>query len=304
VVRVADKDDGSWARGAIGVLPWYLKPDGPLADVPLEAITWPLGPPQLAGRTIADLGPDDHLISYPEWWLYGRKARGLRCTLSVALVEPRPIHFQHLLMIRLLHRRFFRVLTSDPWLLRLPNAVRYIFGDSWVREWIGRPVEKTRMLSLIASPKRRTRGHRLRHHVVQWLRDKGIAAGIYGGGYSPVDDKAEALAPYRYSVVIENTRQPGYITEKLIDALVLETVPIYWGAPDVGTYFDADGLIVCENFAAICEAIGRIGSDDYERRRAAISANRREAYRYTDTTKAVAVVLRNALAGDVQPSKE
>jgi hypothetical protein len=294
---------GQKSIGSIGVLPWYLKPDGPLTEVPLEAILWPLGAPEVTGRKVGDLGPDDHLISYPEWWLYGRRTRGLPCNLSIALVEPRPIHFQHLVMIRLLHRRFFRVLTSDPWLLRLPNAVRYIFGDSWVRDWKGRAVHKTRMVSLIASPKRRTKGHRLRHHVVQWMRDAGIKAGIYGRDYTPVEKKAEALVPYRYSVVIENTRQPGYITEKLIDALVLDCVPIYWGAPDVDQYFDPAGIILCADLRDITAAISLASTEDYAARGAAIAANRRKAYDFMDTQKSAAVVLLNALEAGPYDSK-
>ena len=64
-----------------------------------------------------------------------------------------------------------------------------------------------------------------------------------GRGYAPFEAKEDGLAPYRASVVIENSREPSYISEKLIDAALCRTLPIYWGAPDVADWFDPAGLI-------------------------------------------------------------
>jgi hypothetical protein len=47
--------------------------------------------------------------------------------------------------------------------------------------------------------------------------------------------------------VIENDRAPNYFTEKLIDCFALGTIPIYWGCPNIGDFFDARGIITMED---------------------------------------------------------
>ena len=49
--------------------------------------------------------------------------------------------------------------------------------------------------------------------------------------------KEDGLKSYKYSIIIENSSEVNYFTEKLIDACLLETVPIYWGAPNISEYF-------------------------------------------------------------------
>lgn len=141
---------------------------------------------------------------------------------------------------------------------------------------------KTKQLSLIASKKKQLVGHKLRHKIARSIRDQDVKADVIGGGYKPFEHKADGLAPYRYSVVIENSRQFGYFTEKLIDALLLKTVPIYWGAPDIRMYFDTRGMIVCQNEAEILDAISRLSENDYESRRAFTEKNCKRAQRFQD----------------------
>ncbi|GAG39815.1 unnamed protein product, partial [marine sediment metagenome] len=52
-----------------------------------------------------------------------------------------------------------------------------------------------------------------------------------------MESKVTALAPYRFSIVVESVRMPGYFSEKLIDCLSVGTTPIYYGAPDIATWF-------------------------------------------------------------------
>lgn len=45
-------------------------------------------------------------------------------------------------------------------------------------------------------------------------------------------------------MVVENVRQRNYFSEKLIDALLTRTVPVYWGCPNIGDYFDSAGFVL------------------------------------------------------------
>ena len=278
----------------VGMLPFGFRPTGGLGATPLAQLHWPLGAPDLpAGATIGDLRREDHICGFAELWMFGPHARGFDARLSLAIAEPTLVHGHLMLLARLFHRRFYRILSCNPTLLAaIPNGRRLIYGEAWVKATPTLGREKSRMLSLIASKKRRLKGHRLRHRVVKALRRAGIEADIMGRGYRGIEDKAEGLAPYRYSIVIENSREAGYITEKLIDAFLTRTVPIYWGAPDIGDFFDGAGMIVCRNRAEIMDAAANLSVADYEKRRDAIEANRKTALKYADVLKAAAHIVR------------
>lgn len=60
----------------------------------------------------------------------------------------------------------------------------------------------------------------------QWAHLKPKIARQWKG---PCADKLETLSQYQYAVCHENTAQPGYITEKMIDCVVVGTKPFYKG---------------------------------------------------------------------------
>lgn len=103
--------------------------------------------------------------------------------------------------------------------------------------------EKTKLLSVIASNKRFTKGHRLRDTFVQHLkREFGDMIDVYGIGNNSIEDKWDAIAPYKYHIVIENSRYDDYWTEKLADCLLGESYPFYYGAPNIEQYFNPHTL--------------------------------------------------------------
>ena len=283
------------AETTVALLPCGQSLRGLSPSLPLASLDCPLGlPARLEGGTLGDLGRDDHLILPPKTKLHLRPGFGTRAHISVLFREPRAIHGHHMRWLRwLTRRRFFRVLTNDPDLLTaLPNAIPFPVGGMWVPNWRVLTCEKRAMCSLIASEKRAQRGHRLRHEVVEWARASGAGIDIMGRGYRPLDDKAEGLAPYRYSVVIENVREPGYFSEKLVDALLCGTVPIYWGAPDIGRYFDTRAMVVCESLEDVQHAVATMSEADFAARAETLAGARATAAGYADIeTRAAQAVL-------------
>jgi hypothetical protein len=75
--------------------------------------------------------------------------------------------------------------------------------------------------------------------------------------------KRRILERYQFNIAFENKPHNGYVTEKLIDALVARVVPIYWGAEDVATYINPDCFIHARDFANLddlarfVDALGR-----------------------------------------------
>ena len=49
--------------------------------------------------------------------------------------------------------------------------------------------------------------------------------------------KAAGLLPYKYSIAIENHREHGYFTEKIVDCILAYSFPLYHGALDIDLYF-------------------------------------------------------------------
>lgn len=266
------------------VLPYRQKLGLRPSRLPLSDLHWPLGvPPGIEGQTLADLLPTDHLLALPHKSLYLRPTFWTKARVSVMILEPRSIHHRYMFLTNLFHRRFHRILTSDSLLLaQAPNAVSFACGGSWVPDWQQTDMTKLAMCSLIASSKKKQSGHKLRHDLVQWCRETEQGVDVIGRGYKPFAEKSEGLAPYRYSIVIENTRADEYFTEKLVDALLCNTVPIYWGCPNIADFFDPKAMIVCENMADIQRAIENMSEADYASRLPALKTAQGVAAEYLD----------------------
>lgn len=267
------------------------------AALPLDALSWPLGrPARLARGTISDLGPQDHLITYPRTRLHFAPKRWTQARVSLILGEPSYIHAKHLALLRLTWRRFYRILTFNERLLaRIPNGIFFPLGGTWVPDWQSLPDGKTGMVSLIASAKRDTEGHRLRHAIVDWARAGGAPVDVMGRGYSPFERKSDGLAPYRYSVVIENGREPNYFSEKLLDAVLCRTVPIYWGCPNLERFFDTTPIVQCASEADLRRAVRAASEDDYAARRPALDKLRGPISAYADIDRRAAEAVRDSL---------
>ncbi len=174
---------------------------------------------------------------------------------------------------------FDRVLTFEQGLLEaLPHAKFCPLGGCWIAPEDWKVHQKTRNLSVIASAKRDMPGQKLRHEVIR--RHSSAIDAILGRGYREIAGKIEGLGDYRYSLAIENCRQNYYFSEKLIDCLLTGTVPIYWGCPSIGLFFDKEGIIAFEHPRDLGLVLEQIGPEDYERRLPAIQRNLDLAKRY------------------------
>lgn len=84
-----------------------------------------------------------------------------------------------------------------------------------------------------------------------------------GGRYlnnvgGPVPDKLAFLSPYKFSIAFENSSYPGYTTEKIMESLITNTIPIYWGDPSVAEAFNPKSFINVQDYESFDEAIEAI----------------------------------------------
>lgn len=275
-------DTSSTRTPRIALLPYEKRHIRDMAALPLGELVWPEGVAPPAG-TVADLERDDHLILFPSSRILYRPLFGVRCRLSLILAEPFAVQARHHRLMWLMWRRFFLVLTHNRRLLdTLPNSRFLAVADPWAKVGDPAAIVKTRRMSLIASGKRSLEGHRMRHDIASWVQRSGADVDLLGRAYRSFEHKEDGLLPYRFSLVIENAREPGYFSEKLLDCFLCEAIPVYWGAPDIGDFFDTAGMVVCEDGDALREAALELGDADYEVRLAIARQNRRKARLHSD----------------------
>ena len=105
---------------------------------------------------------------------------------------------------------------------------------------------KSKLVSMIASNKGYTEGHRRRLKVVQAYVDKFGQEDLYGWGLThelPLKEKSRGLRDYMFSFACENANYPTYFTEKLTDCFACGTIPVYYGTAGVAQYFNPEGII-------------------------------------------------------------
>jgi len=269
----------------IAVLPYGL-PDrhrAVLAEIPVDAALVFHGA-EHAQETLADLTPTDHLIIMASSRALTASQKRLNCRISLLLQEPVAIKSRFYKFSSLFAQNYHRVLTHNTAsLLKHANARFAAHGGAFVSFTEGEsPLPKENRISLVASAKKTTIGHQLRHRIAAWSRDASPDLHLFGRGYQHLENKREAHDAYRFSICIENSRSSGYFTEKLIDSFLCHCLPVYWGAPDIAHFFDPRGMVSCNSEVDLKHRIQSLSETDYQRRLPYLIENRRRALEYAD----------------------
>lgn len=145
-----------------------------------------------------------------------------------------------------------------PWHVGLDREQdRYLYGYDELKAMLPEPGKKP-MVSVVCSDLKTTEGQRKRLVFLDLLK-QAMPEKIFhfGRGFEPIADKMAAIKPYRFHLVLENSSSPDYWTEKLADAYLGWSHPIYAGCPNLGKYFPEEGYTPI-NLDEPDEAIARI----------------------------------------------
>jgi len=206
------------------------------------------------------------------------------------------------------YTKFDAVYTFDQTLLAIGARFRrFLFGGSWltppeecddksrheeiVHKIAGYMENKVRDVSIVLSNKTFAPGHRFRHKVWSTVGPSGSVAGFGAGTGQFFNDMRLALLDFRYTIVIENGfDQSWYFSEKLVNAMAVGTIPIYWSS---GRYikdiFDVDGMILFADIPELLAVLGDIAKDTthstFHRKKKAALRNARIAMQYCQVHK-------------------
>ncbi len=167
---------------------------------------------------------------------------------------------------------FFGVDFSPPETARPPMSLEALIA-------LEAPAEKVARISVVISAKTKVKRHRQRLALVEHLRNAFPGQiDVFGSGFRQIPDKADAILPYRYHLVLENNDVPHFWTEKLADAYLGYALPLFSGCANVTDYFAPDSLIVLppiDDLDAVTRVVGDVlARDPYEAHAPAIRVAR------------------------------
>lgn len=216
--------------------------------------------------------------------------------------------------------QFGQVLTSQPaWALPHPRryyqqtANHWFFGSA-EGAWMSRAelargpsvADKKQTISVVYSPKRQWHTlHAVRFNFIEEMRRLLPEMAVFGRGATPMKDKADALAPFRYHLVVENHIGSHHITEKLTDAFLGRCLPFYAGAPNAADYFPAGSFIPIDirNPVGAAERIRKaMREDEWTTRLPEIEEARRRVLDQQNIFAVTCGIISGSVSGEETPS--
>jgi GR25 family glycosyltransferase involved in LPS biosynthesis len=111
---------------------------------------------------------------------------------------------------------------------------------------------KSNVISSICSSKYFDPGHIKRIDFIKFIEeqsDPNVQMHIYNtdnlhgfksykGKLTQYDDKHLGIIPYKYYFMCENNSEPNFITEKIWEPIISETLVFYWGCPNISEYIN------------------------------------------------------------------
>jgi GR25 family glycosyltransferase involved in LPS biosynthesis len=210
--------------------------------------------------------------------------------------QPDPAKFMHV------HSRNF-----------VPNFLEWHLGATYDQLITSSP-DKKRDLSAIVTGKRLSTGHHLRLDLIHLLESAQIEMDIFGldnnesfhnyRGPLPLFNKRDGLFPYRYTITVENNSEVNYVTEKLVDAILSECLPFYWGCSNLEDIIEPDSFIrlPLDDLEASASLIqDAIANDEYSRRLPAIKRSKEKILNSLQLAPTISRVVRGHQLLDKTP---
>jgi hypothetical protein len=165
------------------------------------------------------------------------------------------------------------------------NAFLFPFGMSFLWEQPEffeniKLEDKKLKVFFVCGNKQMVEGHKFRHKVYE-QKDKITipSTWIYT---CPSEEKLEHFKDSMFHVAVENVKKENFFTEKIIDAFLTRTVPVYRGCTNLDQFFDMDGVITFDTEDELVQILNSLTEEDYLKRKEAIETNYKLAFYWKD----------------------
>lgn len=218
---------------------------------------------------------------FTDEWINNPIVDQVQSTYKIAwLHEPYCLHVPTYERAELNFDKFDLVLTYHAdFLNRYPDKCQYcVYAGTWIdkKDWGIKP--KSKLCSMLIGDKMAAEGHRVRHEWAEMIVESGFDVDLYGArgtklGYGQ-QSKYTILQDYAFSIASETCREDGLFTEWLIDCFALGTIPIFWGAPNIYSWFDIDGILQFDTTDRLFKLLaGQVTFEGYRKRLGAMMNN-------------------------------
>ena len=199
------------------------------------------------------------------------------------------------------YKDFDFILAYDQEILNsVPNSILFQYGTTWIGEdFVSNTKEEN--LSFICNNKLHCKGHKLRQKIWHNQNKISFSKKFFVGSKNVPDNLQNAtnsvelfngnlilgeskypLFDSMFHICIENVSKNNFFTEKLIDCFLTKTIPIYWGCPNIGEYFNEYGMIIFENDKDFFEKCCLLSSELYASKKDVIEQNFQLAKEWVD----------------------
>lgn len=213
----------------------------------------------------------DGITFFTDKFISGGKIRAVESKVKVAiLTEPRKLQPQMYEAAETIINDVDLILTHDRiFLNKYPEKSRFFICSCPIISYEETRIHpKTKLCSMILSSKTQLDGHQLRHDIYNELKDNPKFAFIdyFGDGAGKyVVEKSDTVRDYMFSITIENNKKDFYFTEKIFDCLATGTIPIFWGCPSIGGFFDKDGIKTFDTIQQLKTILSMISEAEYQK---------------------------------------
>jgi alpha(1,3/1,4) fucosyltransferase len=156
---------------------------------------------------------------------------------------------------------------NEPRHLRLPLYVRYLFhhqqhtGNGLVKSPTIDPTtilrSKTNFCNFICSNPNAKERIEFFHKLSKYKKIDSGGMVLNNLGYQ-ITNKLEFISSYKFTLAFENSSYPGYVTEKLVEPMLVDSLPIYWGSPSVKTEFNTRSFVNCHDYRSLDDVVEKI----------------------------------------------
>ena len=157
-------------------------------------------------------------------------------------------------------------------------------------------------VSYLTSSKNWCPGHMLRQQIFDALSSVVGELKVNKHRSPPRLSGAERTSIFQaqYHIAVENAQWNNYFTEKILDCFLMRTMPLYWGCPNLGEYFNLDGVMQFSTVDGLVLLLKNLTPEHYHSHHQVIEENYQRALEYTDYFSRVDAAIKKSIVKAIQ----